>query len=256
MMNILKYSLDQLENRLQSLIEGSTAKFFPGYSSTGDLAHQLVEAMRQGIQTAPDGALAAPGQLILQAHPIQAQALQATPGLLGELGAILTQAGVEAGVPFLEAPSIQVEAVSYLSEGMIRVVAEPLSKKTSQTETLDIAPQATDDAITDAYLVINGTQRFPLDHSVINIGRQAGNHLVIGDPGVSRRHAQLRLIRGQFVIFDLQSSGGVWVKGQRVNQWSLTPGDVILLANIPLLYQHKTVELGKTQDIPSQRSGD
>jgi pSer/pThr/pTyr-binding forkhead associated (FHA) protein len=79
----------------------------------------------------------------------------------------------------------------------------------------------------NAFLIVEGVKVFPLTTSVINIGRRLDNQLVIDDPRVSRNHAQLRSIKGRFVVFDLNSTGGTFVNGQRTSQSVLYPGDVI-----------------------------
>jgi len=62
------------------------------------------------------------------------------------------------------------------------------------------------------------------------------NQLVIDDPRVSRNHAQLRAINGRFVLFDLNSTGGTFVNGQRASQTVLYAGDVISLAGVALIF--------------------
>jgi pSer/pThr/pTyr-binding forkhead associated (FHA) protein len=62
------------------------------------------------------------------------------------------------------------------------------------------------------------------------------NQLVIDDPRVSRTHAQLRAIKGRYVVFDLNSTGGTFVNGQRTSQSALYPGDVISLAGVTLVF--------------------
>jgi pSer/pThr/pTyr-binding forkhead associated (FHA) protein len=96
----------------------------------------------------------------------------------------------------------------------------------------------------NAFLIIGGTQVVPLNSTVINIGRRLDNHVVIDDPRVSRAHAQLRIVKDRFVLFDLNSSGGTFVNGQRTNQSVLYPGDVISLAGITLIFG---------QDLPAGR---
>jgi len=76
----------------------------------------------------------------------------------------------------------------------------------------------------------------PLNEAVVNIGRRLENQLVIDDPRVSRNHAQLRAIKGRFVLFDLNSTGGTFVNGQRTSQTVLYPGDVISLAGVALIF--------------------
>jgi pSer/pThr/pTyr-binding forkhead associated (FHA) protein len=88
----------------------------------------------------------------------------------------------------------------------------------------------------NAFLIIEGVKVYALAESVVNIGRRLENQLVIDDPRVSRNHAQLRAIKGRFVLFDLNSTGGTFVNGQRTSQTVLYPGDVISLAGVALIF--------------------
>ncbi|MDP2778413.1 MAG: FHA domain-containing protein, partial [Anaerolineales bacterium] len=87
-----------------------------------------------------------------------------------------------------------------------------------------------------AFLIVEGVRVFPLLLPVVNIGRRLENQLIIDDPRVSRNHAQLRTIKGRYVVFDLNSTGGTFVNGQRTNQIVLYPGDVISLAGVALIF--------------------
>jgi len=91
----------------------------------------------------------------------------------------------------------------------------------------------------EAFVLVGGVKVFPLTESVVTIGRQLGNTLVIDDPRVSRKHAQLRAINGRYVLFDLDSSGGTLINGHRATQSVLYPGDVISLAGVTLIYGQK-----------------
>jgi pSer/pThr/pTyr-binding forkhead associated (FHA) protein len=87
-----------------------------------------------------------------------------------------------------------------------------------------------------AFLVVDGVRMFPLEQPVISIGRDPENDLVIPDPRVSRQHAQLRAVNGRFVVFDLDSTGGISLNGLPILHHSLSSGDVISLAGVPLVY--------------------
>jgi pSer/pThr/pTyr-binding forkhead associated (FHA) protein len=106
---------------------------------------------------------------------------------------------------------------------------QPVSDTTTDTTTI---PE-------EAFLVIDGAKVFPLNSPVINIGRRLENNLVIDDPRVSRTHAQLRAINGRFVLFDLNSTGGTFINGQKVIQSVIYPGDVISLSGVTLVYGQK-----------------
>src|SRR5689334_3532114 len=88
----------------------------------------------------------------------------------------------------------------------------------------------------NAFFVIDGVKIYPLVRSVINIGRRLENDLVIDDPRVSRNHAQLRAVEGNYVIFDRNSTGGTFVNGSRVSETIIYPNDSISLGGIILTY--------------------
>lgn len=118
-------------------------------------------------------------------------------------------------------------------------IVNPQDEATELTAALKVESEATipvQPLPLRAFLVVDGVRMFPLNQSIISIGRAPENDLVIPDVRVSRQHAQLRAVGGRFVLFDLDSTGGTSLNGQRVFQHLLTPGDVISLAGVPLVY--------------------
>ena len=61
------------------------------------------------------------------------------------------------------------------------------------------------------------------------LGRSPACELVLGDDTVSRRHAELRMVEGCWILRDLGSSNGTWVNGRRVIEAEVFPGDEIQL---------------------------
>ena len=88
----------------------------------------------------------------------------------------------------------------------------------------------------NAFLIVNGADVFPLKKSVVTIGRMEDNDLVIKEVRISRYHAQLRAVKGQYILVDLKSTGGTSVNGEKITQVALFQGDVISLAGIPIIY--------------------
>lgn len=89
----------------------------------------------------------------------------------------------------------------------------------------------------NAFFLMEGGKTFPLEEAVVNIGRMLDNHLVIDDPRVSRHHAQLRAVDGHFVLYDLKSTGGIFVNGRRITETIMYPNDSISLAGVVLTFQ-------------------
>lgn len=63
--------------------------------------------------------------------------------------------------------------------------------------------------------------------SLVRIGRDADNDVVLRDPRVSRHHARIVHEKGFFVIYDLASSNGTLVQGKRVQVAPLVNGTEI-----------------------------
>ena len=70
------------------------------------------------------------------------------------------------------------------------------------------------------------------------IGREAGADLVLADGKASRRHAALRVLPdGRATLYDLGSSNGTFVNGQRVQSVLLTGGEQIQIGDTVLVPQ-------------------
>jgi len=214
------------------------------------LTHSLVEAMRSGVRAGVDGVPVAPNLYVIQVHPDQVEALLGTPEFLDELVGLLRQASQEGGMRLSGPLSLRVEPGWDLTPGQVRVSATDSLQDLSPTTGLALNPETSSPvAPLGAFLIVDGVQVFPLEAVVVNVGRREDNHLVVDDPRVSRLHAQLRIVRGQFVIFDLDSTGGTFVNGQRIHQYTLRAGDVISLAGVPLVFGQEIPEPGDTQEV-------
>ncbi len=84
---------------------------------------------------------------------------------------------------------------------------------------------------------------FLLEGDVLTIGREASNPIAINDAEISRKHSQLVLQGGKYVLTDLGSTNGTFVNGQRLTgQHVLQPGEVISLGEqISLLFEAITI---------------
>lgn len=237
----MKDKLATLENRLRELIEIRLVNALLGPQAERLVAQRLAAAI-QPPETEGDSQKPAPDVYTLLVHPQTAARWQATPQISETLLDILKSAAGETGVHFASAPEITIAADMSLGIDDVQIVAsyrvESLGETKGVTGPSASKPEneSSENLPENAFLIVDSVKVFPLDKSVINIGRRLGNHLVINDPRVSRNHAQLRAIKGRFVLFDLDSTGGTYINGQRVSQSVLYPGDVISLAGVPLIF--------------------
>ncbi len=92
---------------------------------------------------------------------------------------------------------------------------------------------------TTAYIIVN-SEVFQLGEGLTNIGRKLDNHIVIQDPRVSRNHAQIRMVEGQYILLDLNSTGGTMVNGTNISKSVLYSGDSVSLAGVNLKFVQDT----------------
>jgi hypothetical protein len=78
-----------------------------------------------------------------------------------------------------------------------------------------------------------------LDKGVTVIGRSSGCDIVVDDPNVSRRHAEIRRLGEGYSLVDLGSTNGTEVNGQRVGETSLMNGDVIGVGTTRLTFERR-----------------
>ena len=74
------------------------------------------------------------------------------------------------------------------------------------------------------------------DRAVV-VGRSSGCDIVVDDPNVSRRHAEIRRTDGAYWIVDLGSTNGLTVNGKRVERARLTPEDHILIGTTEVRFE-------------------
>lgn len=79
-------------------------------------------------------------------------------------------------------------------------------------------------------------QVFPLDKSVVTIGRLPKCDICIDDESVSSVHALIKITPNELldghddvVIYDLQSTNGVVVNDRKVERCQLNPNDVVAI---------------------------
>ena len=91
----------------------------------------------------------------------------------------------------------------------------------------------------------------------IIIGRYGGCEIQIDEDGISRKHCQLKVVEGEFVIIDLDSTNGVVVDNKKIDKDAvLADGQLFQVFNYKFscIYPEKVVEeLEKSDDTPGSK---
>lgn len=233
----MKINFDAIESRLKSLVESSS--HLVSSRQVGDTRGlRLAEAVKAYLESHfLAGEYELPESLILSVADTNLAEWQDFP-CSETLQSILEETGKPTGI--LPQVTIAVESELLDGEILIRDAAQSLLPldKTASMPSLSLSEYNIlgDSLPENAFIIVNGLETVQLTQSVFNIGRRLENDLVIEDSRISRDHAQIRAVKGQYVIFDLNSTGGTFVNSVRISQQALFPGDVISLAGVPLVY--------------------
>ncbi len=99
-----------------------------------------------------------------------------------------------------------------------------------------------------AFLIVN-TSVFQINLPMITMGRSLDNHVVIQEPTISRVHAQIHQDGEDYVLTDLNSTGGTYLNGTKVKKSVLRSGDSIVLAATPIVFVQNAPQLSdRAQD--------
>jgi hypothetical protein len=85
-------------------------------------------------------------------------------------------------------------------------------------------------------------QEHRLGRRRVLIGRSKECDIQLGDPNVSRRHAEVRQEGASYWIVDLDSTNGVEVNGRRLKRAKLEDGDRLVLGSTELTFKRESDE--------------
>ncbi len=81
-----------------------------------------------------------------------------------------------------------------------------------------------------------------LQEGATRMGRAEDNEVVLSDVGVSRRHAQVYVSRGEVTVEDLGSGNGTYYNGYRIQSQSISDGDEIVVDPFVLQFRIRGAE--------------
>jgi hypothetical protein len=251
----MKNILEVIETKLQTLIEGSV-KLLPLNSPEANVALSILNELRKKVISSIEMNEPLPNVFSISLHPEINETLSKNTAWINEIEKTMLESAQEYNKPFygnitfefFTDEELPVQGFKINSYTIFNELEKTAVLKTNQSD-----PQPHPIMI-EAYLILPNKELFPLRRTITQIGRKNDNHLIIDNPTISRNHAQIRNVNGNFMIFDLNSTSGTFVNGVRVHQALLRSGDVISIANYPLVYgvedENNNLDHGSTAEIP------
>lgn len=245
-----------LEGKLERLVEGVFTRTFKSKVQPVELARKLVKEMEEH-KTVSVSRTYVPNEYTVYLSIDDLEEVENYQGALtSELSSYLLEHARKEGLSLLTRPAITFEADDRLHLGefgiQTRLVKPPTEDEevaepgalghtmvyTSLREKIeDSAPaRPSERAEERAYLLYDG-KRFVVDRSKAVIGRSRNCDIVVQDPNVSRRHAEIDRQGEHWFITDLESTNGVKVNDRRVTSTRLSPGDDITLGTTQIVFE-------------------
>jgi hypothetical protein len=234
--------LQRFENRLEQAVSGVFAKAFRSAVQPVEIAAALQREIDNSAQILSRDRRLVPNQFHVELSPQDHERLSPySSTLTEELVEMLREHAHEQSYVFTGPVSIGFDEKGDLSTGRFRVRSAALAKVTPGA-----GQSVTDTAVRRAKVIleVNGV-RHPLDPPGIVIGRGTDADLRINDPGVSRRHAEIRIYPDQGAqgtpqvsVVDLGSTNGMLVNGQRVEQATLDDGGTVKIGNTTMTIRY------------------
>lgn len=228
--------LQRFESRLEHAVSGAFAKAFRSAVQPVELAAALQREVDNSAQILSRNRRLVPNTFRVQLSEMDYGRLSPYQNtLVQELIEMLREHADEQHYVFAGPVTIDLEQDDALVTGRFRVnssaTASVSEGRRSRSATVGRSGE------TEVFLEVNGT-RHTVHPPGLVIGRSAEADLRINDPGISRRHAEVRVSgreRPEVSVVDLGSTNGTMVDGSRVRESRLRDGQRMRVGNTDIV---------------------
>lgn len=255
---------DRFEKGLERAVNGAFAKAFRSEVQPVEIASALRRAADDRAAVVGRGRTLVPNAFVVELGSTDHDRLyDYAEALAEEFAANLREHAEQQGYAFVGPVTVEFEEVPDLDTGVFRVRAATVKGRTERgpspapiprdPETgpgvvrvppapvpRDPGPVTQTTPARRPWLDVDG-QAYPLVGSITVIGRGDDADIVLDDPGVSRKHAEIRVTAdGPHLVAsvrDLGSTNGTFVDTQRITATQLVEGSTIILGRTRAVYR-------------------
>ena len=214
--------LQQFEERLERLVEGTLAKPFRSSLQPVEIGRRLTREMDLHRRVGVRG-LIAPNIFTVTLAPADVDRFaNFVDALSRELGDAAREHARVEEYSFVGPVEVQIFEGTRLRAGRFTVTAEVREGA---------------GGVSVVELVLPDGGRVELGSEAVTIGRLPECGVMLSDPNVSRRHAEVHRAGGEVVVTDLGSTNGTRVNGVAVREQHLADGDEITVGSTTLVVQ-------------------
>ena len=220
----------RIEEACAGFIERAFARTFPADIEPAHIARKLVATMEAKTLHENDRATA-PSHYVVAVHPSDFERLAPHQEYLErEWAALLADMGGRVNLVFEGPVEVRLAAEDAVQSGLAQISTGALDESA---------------AVPKSY-VLRMLRGVPPDATFVvrartTVGRGKQNDVVLSDPRVSREHARIETEGRTPMIFDLDSTNGTFIDGERIRGRShLRTGDVLTFGNTQLVLEESS----------------
>ncbi|GAB3960690.1 FhaA domain-containing protein [Streptomyces sparsus] len=263
--------LKRFEQRLEGLVNGTFAKVFKSEVQPVEIAGALQRECDNNATIWNRERTVVPNDFIVELSTPDFDRLSPYSGQLGdELASMVREYAKQQRYTFMGTIKVHLEKADDLDTGLYRVRSRTLASSSSQAQPggapaspprpaggpampsapprMPTAPPGGGYAApaggppgpmpqdqTRRWVEINGN-RHQISRATLVMGRSTEADIRIDDPGVSRKHCEIRT-GSPSTVQDLGSTNGIVVDGQRTTHATLRDGSRIVVGNTTIIYR-------------------
>jgi hypothetical protein len=214
--------LQQFEDRLERLVEGTLAKPFRSNLQPVEIGRRLTREMDLHRRVGVRGLIAPNSFSVTLAKADVDRFSNFLDALVRELAEAAREHARNEQYTFVGPIDVQILEGPRLRAGRFSVAAEVIEGP---------------DGLAPAELVLPGGGRVHIETEPVIIGRMPECAVVLSDPNVSRRHAEVLRVNEAFMVRDLGSTNGTRVNGAPIREQYLASGDNITVGSTTLVFE-------------------
>lgn len=214
--------LQEFEERLERLVEETLAKPFRSNLQPVEIGRRLTREMDLHRRVGVHGLLAPNDFTVVLSLADLERFTNFLDALCRELADAAREHARIEGYSFIGPVQVQIAEGNRLRPGRFVVTAEVVEGP---------------DGLAFAELVLTDGKRLTVGTEPVVVGRLPECDVVVTDPNVSRRHAEVRRVGDHVMVADLGSTNGTRVNGVPIREQRLENGDEISLGGTTLRFE-------------------
>ncbi|HQY34040.1 DUF3662 and FHA domain-containing protein [Actinotalea sp.] len=222
--------LDKFEKGVERVVSSAFAKAFRSEVKPVELASALRREVDDRAAVVGRDRTVVPNEFTIELSPGDLQQIEdwGAEALADELAANVTDYATTQRYAFVGPVAVMFVEDDALETGRFLV--------RSATVRGAVAPATSVAASARHPLVDIDGQRYLLTGPVTVIGRGSEADIIVDDPGISRRHLEIRVTPDGVVASDLGSTNGTFVEGHQVPAATLVDGNTITIGRTRILF--------------------